>query len=238
MHACSGRQRLAGFTLLEVLISISIFAVVVSSVYAAYQATFATVNTTERQVAYATAARVILERLSEDLESLSLEQDSYLRGKRGDVDGMRADSLACIAFAHQVFRRSARSGGRAVLQYSLQQTESGLMDLYRSDIPVAPPGGGAAGQVLAGEADAGELLGRGLQEFRITYVSADGQEYEEWDSSRENNLAGAGGTETMVLPALIRLEVRFADSAESESGTLFRTAVALPVAPATGTEGG
>jgi len=239
MRACTGQRPRAGFTLLEVLISISIFAVVISSVYAAYRATFTTVNATERQASYAAAARVILERISEDLESLSIEEDSYLRGKRGDIDGRRADSLTCIAFAHQVFQRSARPGGRTVLQYSLQQTESGLMDLYRSDVPVAPPGGGTAGGTITGEADAGELLGRGLQEFRITYVTADGQERDEWDSSGDEYVAQTGGTgATLALPALIRLQVRFADSAESEDSTIFRTAVALPVLSAAGTEGG
>lgn len=215
----------AGFTLLELLTSIAIFAVVISSVYGAYRATFQTVNGAGKQVTLAAAARVILERITEDLEALSIDEDSYLRGQRGDVAGRRADSLSCISFAHLVFNRKERPAGRTALEYSVEETESGLIDLYRSDVPVAP------GISSAIEEDKRVLLGRGLQEFRITYVTGDGTEHERWDSDRE--AGGAAGK----LPVLIRLEIRFGDSPESEDSTVFRTSVVLPVLQDVGSEG-
>lgn len=229
---CGIQQRNEGFTLLEVLISISIFAIVVSSVYGAYRATFQTVGTTEQQVTLAAAARVILERVSEDLGSLSTAGDGALLGQRGDIAGKRADGFSCISSAHLVFHRSAKSVGRAVLKYSVEENESGLMDLYRLDIPLVP---GERDESLDAK---GELLGQGLQEFRVTYVTADGNELEEWDSAPDMTSDSADNEKVkMILPVLVRLQIRFADSPESEVSTVFRTSVALPRLPEEESEG-
>lgn len=214
------RRQKAGFTLLEVLISIGIFAIVVSSVYGAYQATFKTVQATESQATLAASARVILERVSEDLAAISTDANGFLQGRQGAVGSRRADSLSCMSFAHLVLNRTERSAGRALLRYSVEETDPDRIDLYRADLPVTP------GTDAADETEKGELLGRGLQEFRITYVTADGIEHEEWDSGQD----GTGGQETaeIKLPVLVRIEIRLAESPESEEGTVFRTAVALP----------
>lgn len=217
------RQRAAGFTLLEVLISIGIFAIVVSSVYGAYQATFRTVQATESQVKQAAAARVILERISEDLAAISTTEGGFLQGRQGDAGGRRADSLSCMSFAHLAFNRTDRQAGRAILKYTVEETDTDRIDLYRSDLPFTP---GAEG---ADDTEKGELLGTGLQEFRITYVTADGIEHEEWDSGQDET--GIGSDQEAAefkLPVLVRIEIRLAESLESEAGTVFRTAVALP----------
>lgn len=227
MRPVPARSRGAGFTLLEVLISISIFALVVSSVYGAYRATFQTVSSAERQAVSAAAARVILERFSEDLETIATDKDSYLLGQQGDIGDNRADGLSCISFAHLAFNRKERSSGRTVLTYSVVETEDGAIDLYRSDTPAIPGADGA-------ETDKGLLLGRGLREFRITYVDANGNESEAWDSGSE---AQEGGEAKITLPALVRLRIRLADSDEEGSGVVFRTAVPLPALPAGGTGG-
>ena len=226
-------RRASGFTLLEVLISIGLFAIVISSVYGAYQATFTTVQATESQVIQAAAARVILERISEDLAAISTDESGFLQGRQGMVGDSRADSLSCMSFAHLAFNRADRQLGRTILKYSVEETDSNRIDLYRSDLPVTP---GTEGETET-DTELGELLGTGLQEFRLTYVTADGTEHEEWDSSQDGT--GAGGQETgpLSLPVLIRIEIRLADSPDSEDGTTFRTAVALPSIPAGEAEG-
>lgn len=111
MRHCVPHRAGNGFTLLEVLISIALFALVISSVYGAYRATFATVHTTERQTVSGAAARVILERITADLEAVATDTSSSLLGKSGDVAGFRADSMSCVALAHVSFTRAERSGG-------------------------------------------------------------------------------------------------------------------------------
>lgn len=232
MTASKWRHRNSGFTLLEVLISIAIFAIVISSVYGAYKATFQTVGGTERQVTLAAAARVILERISDDLASLTIGDNGYLRGSRGDINGLRADSFSCISAAHIVFHRLGKAGGQAVLTYSVEETESGLFNLYRSDVPYVP-------DIQDEEqTEKGELLGRGLSEFRVSYVTADGSEVDNWSSGLEGSEdEGEGGEAVMSIPVLIRLQISFAESPDSDEYTVFRTAVALPQIPDNNSEG-
>jgi prepilin-type N-terminal cleavage/methylation domain-containing protein len=212
----------SGFTLIELLTSIFIFALVISSVYGAYRATFFTVNGTEKQVVLASEARVILERITDDLESLYSGEEGTLQGEKGDIGSHRADSFECISAAHVRFNRSDRRAGLTLLRYTIEEQDSGLVNLYRSDEPLLP------GETSQEEDDKGVLLGRGLQEFKLTYVSADGTESDEWQSQPEDGGVDAGDEINILLPVLVRVEIRFADSAESEASVLFRTSVAIP----------
>ncbi|SHO50891.1 PulJ/GspJ family protein [Desulfopila aestuarii] len=212
-----------GFTLLEVLISISVFALVVSSVYGAYRVTFQTVSGSEGQATAGAAARVILERISEDLTVIATDSDGSLQGKRGDVGEHRADGFSCVAFAHLPFSRTEKRGGRAALTYSTEENESGRIDLYRLDSPVRP------GEVQE-DTGRGEILGKNLLSFHVSYVGADGSESEEWTSGSEEDEGGsAGETKNIMLPVLIRVEILVPTSQDDETGIYFRTAVALPV---------
>ncbi|MGB3223162.1 MAG: prepilin-type N-terminal cleavage/methylation domain-containing protein, partial [Desulforhopalus sp.] len=65
---CGLNQR--GFTLIELLIAMFIFAIVVSSVYGAYRSSFHVIHGSEYQLQVANNARIVLERLSEDLEAI------------------------------------------------------------------------------------------------------------------------------------------------------------------------
>lgn len=208
---------------MEVLIAISIFALVVSSVYGAYRATFKTVSGSEEQAAADAAARVILERISEDLASIATDNDGLVEGNRGDVGKNRADSITCIAFAHLPFARAEKRGGRAKIVYSAEENESGRIDLYRSDSLVRP------GKVSE-ETEQGEILGKDLLSFHVSYIAADGSESEEWNSGQDGAAENSGsGKNTNVLPVLIRVELVVATSPDDETGIYFRTAVALPV---------
>lgn len=223
MSASASGPHKSGFTLLEVLIAITLFALVISSVYGAYRATFMTVNSTESSVNVAVAARIVLERMSEDLQMLYIGKGAYLKGRRGDIAGRRADTLSCLSSAHLLFHREERPAGLAALSYTVQETSSGRFDLYRSDVPLV------IGSDSEAEPDSGEPLGRGLEELRITYVDANGTEYDEWESGSESELVTAENEKTgLRLPVLLRLQIRMADLSGETGSTLFRTAVALP----------
>ncbi|MGD2127457.1 MAG: type II secretion system protein, partial [Desulfobacteraceae bacterium] len=58
-----------GFTLLEILLAMFIFAIVLSTLYTAYTGTFRNVDETESQADIYRMARIALERIVEDLES-------------------------------------------------------------------------------------------------------------------------------------------------------------------------
>ena len=229
------RQWYSGFTLLELLVSIFIFAIVVTSVYGAYRATFHIVGGTEKQVALADRARVILERISADLESFHTGETAYLQGTRAEISGHRADSLSFVSSAHLVFNRTEQHAGLTGIKYITEEDDSGFINLYRADVPVLP---GETGETGDGDQDTGLLLGQGLQEFRITYIDASGDENEEWDSGPlTDRTQGPGNEEEISLPLMIRVEVRFSDAPDSEESTLFRTAVSIPAPPVEDTEG-
>jgi prepilin-type N-terminal cleavage/methylation domain-containing protein len=71
----SGKKR-SGFTLVEILLAVFIFAIVLSIIYTSYTATFRIIDETEYQADVYRMARVTLERLYEDLESVYAAKSS------------------------------------------------------------------------------------------------------------------------------------------------------------------
>lgn len=65
-----------GFTLLEILLALSILATVLSTVFASYTGAFRLVSETEGQAEIYQMARIALERIVEDLESFYLPMES------------------------------------------------------------------------------------------------------------------------------------------------------------------
>ena len=213
-----------GFTLLELLISIAIFSVVISSVYGAYRVTFQTIHGAEKQALADATGRIILERISEDLAVIATDGEGMLEGKRGDGSTGRADSLTCIAFAHLDFSRLGKSGGRAKIAYSLKENGTGRYDLYRADTPIRPGEEGKG----ADDGQEGELVARDLLSFQLTYVTSDGTESDEWNSAPQGE-AGDGKEQEIVLPALMKVEIVLARGADDEQGVYLRTSIALPM---------
>jgi prepilin-type N-terminal cleavage/methylation domain-containing protein len=211
-----------GFTLLELLMAIFIFAIVISSVYGAYRSTFRVTDSTESVVEFSSMARIALERMAGDLESVYLGDGGSLQGERNEGETGRADRLTFTSAAHLVFSKTEPAAGYAMIRYATEvDEESGLMRLYRLDVPVRPGGG------LEIDEEKGFLLCDRLAEIQYSYVDPEGDEHDEWNSG-EGGLVPEGGTQTGNFPAMIRLTLRFATSAEAEEQTVFSTAVALP----------
>ncbi len=101
------------FTLLEVLIAMSIFAVVLSMLYTAYTGTFRNIEETESQADLYQMARIVLERMTEDLESVYMvsqqkasddeeetDQPARFVGTMSEIEGRRLDTLRFASKAH------------------------------------------------------------------------------------------------------------------------------------------
>lgn len=217
----------SGFTLIELLIAIFIFGIVISSVYGAYRATFNIVHGTEYQQEVANKARVVVERLNEDLRSIVTGPGSIFLGEQHAYADSVGDNLSFVSSAHLVLRKTDAFSGHTLIQYQSElDMETGLLNLYRTEVTLLP------GVKLEDQADAQEgqkhLICQGLLEMRFTYLDRDGRESEEWQVDEVVPTNQSSPPEEQEFPAVVAIELRFAKSAKSEKSIDFKTAVALP----------
>ena len=212
----------AGFTLIELLVAISIFSIVVSSVYGAYNATFHIIHGSEAYLNESHKARAALERFSEDLSAFVTGSDAFLLGTEQQISGGRGDSISFISSTHISFKKNDTVQGDTLIQYSSQADETnGTIRLMRSDATKLP--GAKAAEEEASEVKF--LLCSGLKEVRFTYFNKDGQETTEWETENQEQ---ADGTEPPPeLPVMISIELIFPAENPDKNGSNFKTAVAL-----------
>lgn len=223
MHSYPPTIRERGFTLVEILIAIFIFAIVISAVYGSYRATFHIVHGSEFQLDVANRARVVMERLAEDLGSIVTGPEGVFSGERHKYADSLGDSLSFVSSAHLVLRKTDSFSGHFLIQYvSELDKETGLLNLYRSDTVLLP------GVETDSKNIQKHLICRGLQEVRFTYLDQDGNETEEWEIDEVVSLSEGIAPEKSPFPSLVYVELKFAESVESNSSTVFKTAVALP----------
>lgn len=216
----SGYSKQTGFTLIELLFAIFIFAIVISSVYGAYNATFHIIHGSETHLNESHKARAALERISEDLTTLVTGSEAFLQGVEGEVSGNRGDNISFISSTHIALREDDTLQGDTLIQYSSQADETnGTIRLMRSDAIKLP------GSTTANTSDPKFLLCSGLKEVRFTYFSADGEETTEWETESQEQEDG-----TLVppdLPVMISIELIFPAQDTDKIGSIFKTAVAL-----------
>jgi general secretion pathway protein J len=212
-----------GFTLVELLIAIFIFAIVISSVYGSYRATFHIVHGSEYQLKIANSARVVMERLSEDLGSIVTGPGGEFLGVSHTYSDARGDSLSFVSSAHLVLRKTDTLSGHALIEYLPElDLDTGFLNLYRSDMVLLPGVERGGGDVQK------HLICRGLQEFRFTYVEQDGNENEEWEVEEVLSQSEGGASGESPFPSLVQVELKFSESVESDNSTVFKTVFALP----------
>ena len=221
-------ENAAGFTLLEMLIAVSLTAVVLSMVYAAYTGTFQVARETEAQTGIYAMARIAMARIIDDLESVSLsyakpapEEQAALaapiafRGERKDIDGLPAASLAFPTLSHLAFSSPEVTAPAATVAYDTVKSEQGPgLVLLRADSPVYGRGPAATPEPY--------ILCEGLSGVRFVYFDRKGREWDQWDS--ENDTAGGD------LPVMVTAELEFINTLSPEAPYRFTSSVALPVA--------
>lgn len=210
-----------GFTLLEVLMAMTLFAVVVSVVYGSYSATFSTAHRLEYRAEANSKARVVMGRIVEDIESLYSGSGGFLKGERIDFGEYRGDSLDFTSTAHLIFSKEQRPAGYATISYRVEQGEDQLLKLYRTDIPYRPNSGG-----IEDVEDNGYLLCDGLKSVQFTYTSQDSGEVDDWDSLEES---GFDESQNGKLPGMVSILLILAGSPHGEGTQIFKTGVALPL---------
>jgi len=216
-----------GFTLLEILIAMFIFAVVLTTIFTAYTGTFRIIDETESQADIYAMARTVLIRMQEDLESIhfkeagaskpegsSLEPATFL-GENKEIKGRDADTLRFLSRAHLIFDEEDENPGVAEISYHVSENEvEDSLALYRSDRPelAAPQEEGTGGLILCD----------GLFSVNFTFQDADGEMHENWDSSEDES--------KHKLPVMVSILLEFVNIRNAEKPYKFMTRVALPMA--------
>jgi hypothetical protein len=213
--------------LVEILLAVFIFATVISIIYTSYARTFRIIDETEYQADVYRMARIALERMYEDLESVYAPRgpESPESGEEGDqrtefvgevteINGRRADSLRFTSRAHLVFSEVDPASGTAEIGYYVAEIEEEEdLALFRKDIPNVggPPDQGTGGLVLCER----------LQSVSFTYYDAEGEVYDNWDST--------SGEFDGKVPRMVSILLEFANKSDPEAPFKFVTTVALPM---------
>lgn len=212
---------ISGFTLMEILMAISIFAVVVSLAYGSYRATFRIIDNTESQTRIYNQARVAMERLSADLGSLTTGSSAFLQAAPRASATAENGILQFSSAAHLVLTKEARPSGYAILTYLLREdTETGTLQLFRRDKPFLPA------EDDKPDTDTGLLLCEGLEDIQLRYHTHDKEGLESWDSKE----IAKSDSNAPRFPDSIEITLLFAAPEADGKPLKFTTAVPFPAA--------
>ena len=207
-----------GFTLLEIIVAIAIFAIVISLIYPAYTGTYRNINAAESQADIYQMARITLDRIIDDLESANIpdpSESSAFTGKDDLIGGRNSDSLRFISRSHISFGDEHADSGNAKISYYVRENEdsNGFL-LYRSDV--------LENREWPEDETGGLILCEDLYSINFTYYDNKGNSYDYWNSS---------DTEFKErLPSMVSISIEFYDKTDPERPVKFSTAVALPLA--------
>jgi general secretion pathway protein J len=223
----SGQMRVKGqhgFTLLEIVVAIAIFAVIISLIYPAYTGTYRNIDTAERQSEIYEMARTALVRIVEDLESTYVPQPSdgtqgetaseALIGQDDFIEGRESDRIRFFSRSHIDLKETQDEAGEAKIAYYPILKEDKSITLYRSDT--------RANLEWPDDNTGGWRICEGLHSVNFSYRDKDGNNYDTWD--RSNSGQGTG------LPLMVTVTLKFIDRDDPEKPLTFSTSVALPLA--------
>ena len=206
-----------GFTLLEILIAITIFAIVIGLAYASYNATFHITQSAESQTEIYAKARITLERIREDLESYYPGSNHFFKGTEKTLGENRADTLLFTSTAFIKLHPDSLPHGPIFIHYqAVEDPDSGALQLYRTILPLTT-------EISDDEVHKNALLlCDNLTEVLFTYQDIDGEWFDTWGQDETEE------ADKPPLPIMITVSLRFNDGTPETPGTLFKTGIQLP----------
>ncbi len=212
-----------GFTLLEVLVAIFIFAIVVTTIFGSFNSVFSRGEDLQNDAARHEMARRCLDRMAADLGQIHVAQrPAYAPPTAGDAgDPFRvvgeggdrgAGDLARLTFsshAHVPLDGSSMGGIARIVYYPAEADGGGLV-LRRSDrLDPAPD---------FEESPVDPILCENLRALTWTFFDEAGEAHESWDS----DAAETG----FATPTAVGVRIEIGDE---QQGQVFETRVTLPV---------
>jgi general secretion pathway protein J len=181
-----------GFTLLEIVVAIFIFALVITMVFGSFRAVFSSADAVGGDVSVFETARTCLGRMASDLQALHVShyprytapefndpEDPYrLVGDTVDMAGSSYGRLRFASRSHLSFNRVARQGVCRIVYYVHQGSDDSLV-LRRADHLYPFP------EFEPSEDD--PILCDRIQTLAFGYLDPEGEMIERWNSESADN---------------------------------------------------
>lgn len=210
-----------GFTLLEIMVAIFIFALVITTVFASFRTVFSSADAVGGDVAVFQTARTCLGRMATDLAAMHVShyprytepefndpEDPYrLVGDATDVAGGSFGRLRFTSVAHLPINRDTRQGVCRIVYYVHQRADDSLV-LRRADHLYPFPD--------FEESEDDPILCDTILALEFGYLGTEGEMNERWDSESADT--------DFATPRLV--EIRLTVGTPSRSKT-FTTRVPL-----------
>ena len=180
-----------GFTLVEILVVLAIFAIIITTIFGSFHSVFSTVEPLKKDSELYQMAQDCLDRMVLDLRSVHVSLPPAYRPPDmndppdpyrivGETVSMENASFATLRFAglaHVSFGSTRREGIAEIIYY-VQRTADNHFILRRSDqlYPYKP----------FGESGTDPILCEFVQGLSLTYYDHEGNDYDRWDSDSED----------------------------------------------------
>lgn len=202
-----------GFTLIEILIAVSIFGVIAVIVYGSFNALLSRTGLIKAESSVNEMAANCLNRISMDLQALYVEQpplykppdyddepDPYrFAGNLEYVGGKQFPGLRFVSGEHLPFSNresydqednTATKPGLTRIRYHVDKERGTSPDsgyaLKRGDDPFPYEAPDSPANAFAGESENDPVLCTGITGLEFTYFDSEGREFETWDSEEES----------------------------------------------------
>ncbi len=229
-------RKSAGFTLLEILIAIVIFAVLATIVYSTFNAVISKTNAIKAETSIDDMAATCLTRICRDLRAVYVEQyPLYKPPDFGDppdpyrfaaeMDYVGTEQFSRLQFASTEHlpvstgkpENGSASAELAQIRYHVDKSsasESGYV-LKRGDTPF--PYDISQNPAAKPDPETDPVLCTGIAAFKLTFFDADGNASESWDSDAQ--------TVDYATPRAVRVELKIKNGKGTHS---FSTRISLP----------
>ncbi|MCL2457621.1 MAG: prepilin-type N-terminal cleavage/methylation domain-containing protein [Desulfobulbus sp.] len=245
-----------GFTLLELLLAITVLGVVMAMLGLSLTSTLRVVEATEKEEELYFQAQTAMRRITEDLASAISNPQAPFIGQNHAVRDRRADSLDFASQARLILNPDKQKAGIARIRYQLRadRDDERIWKLLRSETLILPSSEKAGETVSDDGGEPAFLLADSLRAVEFRYYDREGQELDNWREVEEsggqpntgmnegqtaieksegqaNAAKNKGAPKAGNLPAAAQCTLEFWTDPDKESYQTFTTRVLIPVEP-------
>jgi general secretion pathway protein J len=188
-------SRPAGFTLLEILLAIFIFAVVVSTIFGTFNAVVSRTEAIKNGMGGYEMARTCLNRITQDLTTAYIDQkplyappdiddgpDPYRFFGKETFSGNKSFSWLRFAATDHLSLNGGKETGIAEIVYYVKEQGYPESEFVLKRADTAYP---YDEDYEFEEKESDPVLCEGIEEFSLVYIDAEGNELEAWDSDAD-----------------------------------------------------